>query len=176
MEPTEKDTTAALDMVYAFVAAQAVGTPDPVGDATARIARALAAAREEGGAKVLREATVILTGVNQGLTAKMMGTPCIVDCTGDSPVVRKVDTTGWNPADTDESVPLPVYADGELWMMGEEAYTISDDGEVVEFYTYDHPPRWTESGWVVPWGDGEIELNKCYSNHKAAEAARKAPQ
>lgn len=94
----------------------------------------------------------------------------------DQGCVRKVDTTGWNPADTDESVPLPVYADGELWMMGEEAYTISGDGEVVEFYTYDHPPRWTASGWVVPWGDGEIELNKCYSNRESAEAARKAPQ
>lgn len=55
MEPTEKDTTAALDMVYAFVAAQAVGTPDPVGDATDRIARALAAAREEGGIKAMTE-------------------------------------------------------------------------------------------------------------------------
>lgn len=89
----------------------------------------------------------------------------------DQGVVRKVDTTGWDPADTSKPVPLPVYADGELWMMGEEAFTIVDN-EVRIIYTYDHCPSWTSSGWVIRWGDGEIELNKCYANSEAAEAAK----
>lgn len=93
---------------------------------------------------------------------------CIID---DKGVVRRVDTSGWDPSDPSRHVPLPVYADGEIWMMGEEAYTI-EDGEIHEFFPSEHNPAWTSAGWVIRWGDGEIELNKCYSTREAAEAAK----
>lgn len=88
----------------------------------------------------------------------------------DGGVVRLIDTRYFDPKDPARHVGLPVFADGEVWMMNEEFYTI-DDGEVCEFYDSGHKPEWTSSGWVVRWGEGEIELSKCWSTRAAAEAA-----
>lgn len=86
-------------------------------------------------------------------------------------VDRRLDMTGWSVTNPHAPVDIPTFADGSMWMMNEEAYAIVD-GEVHEFYCYDHTPSYTSSGWVLRWGDGEIVLSECYSTRAAAEAAR----
>jgi hypothetical protein len=75
-------------------------------------------------------------------------------------------------------IPLPILGDGSLWAMNEELWTIDVDnddhkgtGEVVSIY-HDEKLSWTQSGWVVGWGEGEIQLSKCYSTKESAELAR----
>jgi hypothetical protein len=85
---------------------------------------------------------------------------------------HRLDLTGWSCEDPERAVPLPVFADGEMWIQHEEFYTIGEDGHIHEFFSFEHGISWTSSGWVVRWGDGEIELSKCYSSQSAAQAAR----
>jgi hypothetical protein len=145
------------------------------GEVVEKVARAIAAAREEGRASWRADAIDSSKAPDIAPMVWVNGKRCppkghVLD---DAGVVRKVDTTRWDPANIDKAVPLPVYADGELWMMGEDAYVIFGS-EVSEFFPTREYPEWTSIGWVLRWGDGEIELNKCYSTRESALAAKEA--
>lgn len=85
-------------------------------------------------------------------------------------VDHRIDMHGFDPGNPERAVPLPCFADGTYWMLNEDYYTIDEEsGKVVEFFSYDDFPKWTASGWCIEWGDGEIELAKCYSTREAAQ-------
>lgn len=102
----------------------------------------------------------------------------------DDGVVRRFDTTHYDPANVEREVGLPLLADGSIWFQHEELWAWSYGGDEecnTDYKTLElfYPQlrrgvEWTAIGWVVRWGEGEISLAKCFPTKEAALAAQSA--
>lgn len=117
-----------------------------------RIASALREAEERGRLEMSRQ---YLT-----MQGKVPPPGHILDDRG---VVRRVAS--------DENHPLPILADGALWVLPSYVWIIGDDGAPQELCVEDHGLSWIDGGWCFQYGDGDVMVSDCYSTAEAARAA-----